>query len=641
MALIDHVNWASLDQLVLNQQRNRSAYAPVISLFRWWARRPHCFAGAVLDAAKLEFDSTSFLVSDPFSGGGTVAFEAVGRGLPVYAQDLYPWPSQGLAIALTSASASEFENSARSFLEQLRPYREAYWRTESGQLWETTHVIRVRTSHCVECGNQLFLFREPLISLASRSADEKYGFFGCRACGTASRRNRHVGSFACDACQRRSTIGDGAVAQRTPRILCPHCVTSIDLGALLAQTPEWHPVLVREQSISENGNSTSRLRPAQPGDPTDDARPATSDVRRSAIPEGLETGHLRKHGFEFWEDLYTSRQLAIINAALDQLARINNAPLTVKDHLRLAVLGATEMAGYICRWERYHPKAVEAIANHRFSRSTVAVETNLLSPTGRGTLPRRFEAAARALHWLEKQGYPRRTTHNLAGSRRRNVTGALVVTGSSQRQLLKDGAAQLVFTDPPYHDDLQYGELSRLFHAWMNGLSEGAGPCEAAEAVPNAARGTDTKYYEDVVAACLTESNRSLARDGRLVLTFHNKDLYAWEALARALRRASFFVVALATVAAENPADHSKRGKETFLSDLVIECRPRSTSSNRTRPPKVLGLTRGPERRNLVAIGLALADHVNRGQGTGLEPLFRAHLKALRTSHVLIRRGGR
>jgi hypothetical protein len=158
MALIDHVNWASLDRLVLNQQRNRSAHAPVISLFRWWARRPHCFAGAVLDAAKLEFDSTSFLVADPFSGGGTVAFEAVGRGLPVYAQDLYPWPSQGLAIALTSASAVEFENAARSFLEQLRPYREAYWRAEGGQIWETTHVIRVRTSHCVECGKQLFLF---------------------------------------------------------------------------------------------------------------------------------------------------------------------------------------------------------------------------------------------------------------------------------------------------------------------------------------------------------------------------------------------------------------------------------------------------------------------------------------------------
>src|ERR1019366_4196669 len=90
MALIDHVNWSGLDLLVTHQQRNRSAHSPVISLFRWWARRPHSFAGALLDAARIEFRRNSFLVADPFSGGGTVAFEATRRGLPIYAQDLYP-----------------------------------------------------------------------------------------------------------------------------------------------------------------------------------------------------------------------------------------------------------------------------------------------------------------------------------------------------------------------------------------------------------------------------------------------------------------------------------------------------------------------------------------------------------------------
>jgi adenine-specific DNA methylase len=100
MALIDHVSWRSLDRLVISQQKNRSAHAPVISLYRWWARRPHCFAGAVLDAAKHEFRREPFLVADPFSGGGTVAFEAARRSLAIYAQDLYPWPSQGLATAL-------------------------------------------------------------------------------------------------------------------------------------------------------------------------------------------------------------------------------------------------------------------------------------------------------------------------------------------------------------------------------------------------------------------------------------------------------------------------------------------------------------------------------------------------------------
>jgi putative DNA methylase len=216
-----------------------------------------------------------------------------------------------------------------------------------------------------------------------------------------------------------------------------------------------------------------------------------------------------------------------------------------------------------------------------------------------------------------------------------------VVTGSSERQLLQDGTARLVFTDPPYHDDLQYGELSRLFHAWLNQVAPGVPAREELEAVPNRVRGTDTKHYEDIVTRCLRESHRTLEENGRLLLTFHNKDLSAWQALAAALLRVEFIVIALAAVSAENSADHCKRGKESFLSDLVIECRPRNTARRNFRKPEVFGLRRTVERRNLIAIGLALAECVNHQAPGDLQPLFQRHLTYLGASRVLIRRGGK
>jgi adenine-specific DNA methylase len=337
--------------------------------------------------------------------------------------------------------------------------------------------------------------------------------------------------------------------------------------------------------------------------------------------------------------LYSQRQLQIIKSALDTVPTLD-ASETVKEHLRLAILGATEMAGYVCRWERYHPKALEAIANHRFSRSTVTVETNLLSNIGRGTLPRRFEAAEKALRWMRKEGYPTKTTHLESSARRRSVSSALVVTGSSEKQLLKDGAALLGFTDPPYHDDLQYGELARLFHAWMSYTGRFSEPIERNEAVPNSARGLTTQHYEDTVAACLRESRRDLSPLGRLVLTFHNKNLSAWEALAQALVRAGFDVVGLATIAAENSADHSKRGKQSFLSDLVIECRPKQLKKRRPWKLIVHGVSRKPERRNLEAVGLALSQCVNQGKGE-LDSLFHQHMKRLKAKKILIHRGGK
>jgi 16S rRNA G966 N2-methylase RsmD len=636
MALIDHVNWNELDALVTRQQRNRSAHAPVISLFRWWARRSHSFAGALLDAAGVEFRRSRFLVADPFSGGGTVAFEAARRGLPIYAQDLYPWPSQGLATALTPADPDKFKKAATDLLQELRLSREGYLRAEGNDRWEITHIIRVRKAECPSCSRQIFLFRDALISLASRGSNEIFGFFGCSGCGSVTRRKKDVQSFSCENCGTRSRTQTQSSKSAVPDVRCLHCRKVHPLSTLLLSPPQWQPVLVREQNLSD---SISRIRNVESADSVEDEEPSFEHPLRTPIPDGLETSGLKRYGFSFWSQLYTTRQLTVLTNGLQLLSQ-SNSDTAVKRHLRLAILGATEMAGYLCRWERFHPKALEGIANHRFSRSTIAVETNLLSPSGRGTLPRRFQAVEKALRWMKSEGYPARTTLAVSSARRQVVNGALIVTGSSERQILRKGAAQLVFTDPPYHDDLQYGELARLFHAWMDHAGQCDKPLESAEAVPNSVRGTTTEDYEAKVAACLNESRRALAATGRLVLTFHNKDMKAWRALSQALYRADFDVVALAVVAAENAADHSKRGKESFLSDLVIECRPKTRRRRRSWNIKVHGITSSHERKNLKAIGLALAEHVNRGEGA-IETFFDHHIKRLLVRNVLIRHGGR
>lgn len=58
-----------------------------------------------------------------------------------------------------------------------------------------------------------------------------------------------------------------------------------------------------------------------------------------------------------------------------------------------------------------------------------------------------------------------------------------------------------------------------------------------------------------------------------MILTFHNTDIRAWWALARALQDADLSVCALAVAEAENTADHGKRNSNAFTCDLVIECR--------------------------------------------------------------------
>ena len=97
--VLSRIDWESVEKTVFHEQRNREKHTPVVSVYRWWARRPHALMGAVLDAAIKVKGRGSLIISDPFSGGGTVAVESVRRGLPVYAQDLYPWPTNGLAVS--------------------------------------------------------------------------------------------------------------------------------------------------------------------------------------------------------------------------------------------------------------------------------------------------------------------------------------------------------------------------------------------------------------------------------------------------------------------------------------------------------------------------------------------------------------
>jgi putative DNA methylase len=628
-AILDHVDWNSLDRLVKIQQRNREAHAPALSSFRWWARRSHASMGAILDAAIDEL-GPDLTVSDPFSGGGTVAYEAAGRALAVYAQDLQTWPTYGLAASLNPTDEKEFEAATRALLDKLAPLRNLYRRR--GISSELTHVIRVQWMRCPSCEIPVYLYRDPLVSLASRRQMENRAFYGCSACGAVTLRPKDVDSFRCHACSRLWEVAACA------RFKCPTCRQDLSAGSLTS-VPQWKPILVQEM-IQKGDRVLVKLRPVQDHDLVDDA-PLSSAARtlNADIQPGIETRHLIRQGFKQWGQLYTWRQIHTISEAL-QASMDLDASKPVRARLLMAVLGMAEMPGYLCRWERYHPKVIEALANHRYSRTTIAAETNLLSPIGRGTLPHRLRSARRAVKWVSMLPSQMEVTHCAGTARRRAISHRiLIATGTSIRQLPKDGTVDLVLTDPPYHDDVQYEELARLFHSWMQEVLGLAMPDEGLEAVPNPVKGIDIHSYEDTVTQCLTESRRTLRPRGRLILTFHNSDLGAWTALRNALIRSGFLIHRLAAVHAENSADHSKRGKQVFLCDLVIECAPLDTSLRSTpRNQLVRGRFNSDERRNLIAMGLAMVDTIATRNlaPSELRSVYLRYLSHMGAKHIMI-----
>jgi len=164
----------------------------------------------------------------------------------------------------------------------------------------------------------------------------------------------------------------------------------------------------------------------------------------------------------------------------------------------------------------------------------------------------------------------------------------LVVVGSSERQLLPTGSVDLVLTDPPYHDDVQYGELSQPLRAWA-GLPAEDG---TGDAVVNHATGqlVAAGSYAALLTSIFRESARLLRNDGHLIFSYANRSPSAWAQLFDALQGAGLRSVGCAIVHSENETDHTKRGVRACTLDLLLDLVPVSALPvKQHRPASGLG----------------------------------------------------
>jgi putative DNA methylase len=615
--ILKNVDWSHLSRAIRTEVRNREVHQPLVSMYRWWARRPFSLVSAILDAARISAQSQ---ISDPFSGGGTVAIEAARRGFRVYAQDLNPWASWGLKVSLTAVDPLELANAGNELLEHLRAKQAGAYASTNGTL-EALHTFRVRVGKCGSCSEREWLFPYPMLTLASRAANETRAFYGCRRCGVVASHKHGSTSIKCSACgsllERKSTPSRWFLQSS-----CSHCGAARTSFAL--QDIAWQCVLVHWVRTQDRVRFFSAAEPL----PTLTNTKRDDDLPRSLldrIPVGIETSRLLRAGFGRWCDLYPHRQLNVLLSAASTLSSMD-LPLEIRDRLALCVAGAAEMPGHLCRWDRFHPKVFEALANHRYSFDGLAVEANLLGATGRGSLEHRIRGSILAARWLQQHIRARtvsyaRNIHRL--KQRSDAKGQITVAqGSSDRQILPTKSVSLVITDPPYFDSVQYGELAALFSAWLvpTAISPRSGRfVMSKEAVPNRRRKRDASSYRMLLTRILKECRRTLRSRGHLILTYHSTNLYAWDCLSYALAKAGFCVGALAIARTENERDHSKRGKRAFVTDLVIECVRRKKQATIIVPT----IPRSSEERELLHVGYALAETRDKGYSELREAFLR------------------
>lgn len=570
-----HLDPETIREDVRTETRNREVRLPPVSTYRWWARRTEAINGAIVDAFSLD-RGRPLVVSDPFAGGGVIPLSVILRGHAVYAQDLNPWAAHGLAAMLGLVGVSDELNRAANALEERSRelVEKAYGTSFSdGTPAHVSHTFRVATAACTNCGERARLFPHALISLKRRKErEEPAAFLACPAGHLFEADSDHASS--CAECGREVDPSADYTSRRLVRCLACGHEDRMDERAVTGSW-DWEVVLVER--------AAGRQRELAYPTPTEleqaTSKSWTPERDLGPIPTGQETRVLLRHGFARWHDLYPRRQRYVLEGLLRETGRVTKNA-NARRALELAIIGSAEMAGLLSRWDRFYLKSYESMAGHRFNFTTFAAEPNVwgAEASGRGTVSRRVRLLAKAADWMHERVSDSFVVEGPVGGGRRckatlGANAALVVEGTSERQLLSDGVVDLALTDPPYHDDVQYGELSLPLRAWA-GLSLEELGGEAL--VKGAGVAASAAGYEELLARIFSETRRTLRDDGHLVFSYANREPEAWAALFSALQTAGFRSVGYAVLHSENETDVAKRGVRACTLDFVMDLAPDS-----------------------------------------------------------------
>ena len=312
-------------------------------------------------------------------------------------------------------------------------------------------------------------------------------------------------------------------------------------------------------------------------------------IPNETIPNGSKTSEPLRYGMSRWCDMFAPRQLLghltlvelfrdlqpQIRAALGE-AR-GNAVIT---YLQFMVDKFVDYNSSQTRWHFSRGAIVGTFGRHDFSLKWTYAEMPYSGPASgiRWALSQVLDAyqgisdLALSVHQAQGKNLPLKIINGSAGNMSQVATGSV----------------DLVCFDPPYYDNVQYGELSDFYYVWQKrglrdiypGLFSRRHVDKKDEAVANPARDGSAANakaaYERMMGEIFAECRRVLSDDGVMTLMFTHKKQEAWETLTRSLIEAGWVITACMPVESESGYSTHQMNMASAASTIFITCRKRA-----------------------------------------------------------------
>jgi adenine-specific DNA methylase len=330
---------------------------------------------------------------------------------------------------------------------------------------------------------------------------------------------------------------------------------------------------------------------------------------RTLVPEGFKTSYQRipEHGYPRFADMFNPRQLLVHAQLLKAIITLKPEAFSsvTREYLLAAFQQYLRNQTMLCFWNPQRDTIEPHFSNNNYYPKNTPVENCVFGELGRGNWSACADGAVESLQWaadpweLVANTQLARESAALAQSLTAKsekvrpsdrLLGGKALWGSSTEMTEAiPGSIDLVITDPPFGNNVQYAELADFFHVWLRIALHDRYPAFAAELTPKALEAVDNPvrnpgesaiFYQRLLTQCWREAHRILKPGGILAFTFHHSEDEPWVAVLESLFDAGFYLEATYPIRSDETKGEGAKpgtfGSQTIEYDIIHVCRKRT-----------------------------------------------------------------
>jgi adenine-specific DNA methylase len=506
---------------------------------------------------------------DPFAGAGNLVFEAAKLGLDCTLVDYNP-----VAYLIIKATLEYPAKYGEKLAEDVKKYGEEVIKrvkNEMGKFYErsgrrTLHYLWCWCIRCPYCGqrvpltNQMWLDKKRRVGYRIKPTEDKNFKIEIDVLSDeeGSKYTQKGGEAVCIRCGNAISYDHMTkdIAERRDKEMIAVVIKDVNGKAY---------ELVSKEDLEKFNEAKQEL----------ETKWGALESLNLIPKEELRESELwvTNYGLKKWYEYFTERQLLLMCTLLKVIKEVCSE---IPDREYAKVI-ATYLGFMLCkhvdrnsigvRWDITNQQCGDVLSMRRPSFIYNFAETNPFEKTS-GSLISMLKDVIESISFV-------------AGNR--NPTKIALGSALHLQELLSE-KYDIVLTDPPYMDDVPYGEVSEFFYVWLIKLLKEYYP-ELPDRVPidedlvysKGRFGGDSslamRFYKRGLEAAFQRIYDVLKDDGLLIVFFAHSSTEAWELLLDVLRKARFRVISSYAIHTESIANVLARGKTSFMSSIVLACR--------------------------------------------------------------------